>query len=96
MVRDSTHRITLAHNDNDRQGKVIAARRIIYQKDYQVNSAAVEAILHNQSWVPTMVWKILTSWCFFTYDLCRMPSQNVYHHMDLICLKCYSQILYMK
>jgi hypothetical protein len=46
-------------DDNHRRNNVIAARRIIYDKQYQVNSAAVERMLQKESWVPNVV---RTSW----------------------------------
>jgi hypothetical protein len=43
MARDMAQRVTLARIDNvSRQSKVVAARRLIYEKQYQINSAAVE------------------------------------------------------
>ena len=56
MARDMCQRRTLARvDDANRHGKVIAARRLIYEKNYQINSAAVEAILRSESWVPNVV-----------------------------------------
>ena len=56
MARDIAQRTTLARiDDNSRCGKVVAARRLIYEKQYQVNSAAVEVLLKDQSLVPTTV-----------------------------------------
>jgi hypothetical protein len=60
MARDMCQRKTLARvDDNNRRGKVIAARRIIYEKNYQINSAAVDAILQSESLVPNVVCKSL-------------------------------------
>ena len=56
MARDMSRRVTLARKDNlERQGKVFAARRLIYEKNFLVNSSAVEALLRDESWVPTSV-----------------------------------------
>ena len=56
MARDMAQRVTLARIDNvPRQNKVVAARRLIYEKQYQINSAAVEDLLKDQSLVPTAV-----------------------------------------
>jgi len=56
MVRDMAQRKTLARIDDDsRRGKVAVARRLIYEKQYQVDSAAVEGLLKDQSLVPTTV-----------------------------------------
>lgn len=52
-----SRRVTLARMDNaERQGKVYAARRLIYEKNSLVNGSAVEALLQDASWVPTSVW----------------------------------------
>ena len=60
MTRDMSQRRTLARVDDDnRRCKVIAARRAIYGKTFQINSAAVNAILQNESLVPNVVCKLL-------------------------------------
>jgi hypothetical protein len=56
MVRDMTRRVSLTRIDNKaRQSKVIAARRLIYEKQYRIDSAAVERLLKHESLVPTAV-----------------------------------------
>jgi hypothetical protein len=56
MARDKTQRMTLARvDDRGRQGKVVAARRLIYEKHYRVDAVAIEALLKDQSLVPSMV-----------------------------------------
>lgn len=51
-----TQRVTMARADNDaRRSKVYAARRLIYEKKYKVDSVAVEDLLKDESWVPTAV-----------------------------------------
>jgi hypothetical protein len=56
MVRDMTQQVTMARTDNDaRRSKVYAARRLIFEKQYNVDSAAVEGLLKDESWVPTAV-----------------------------------------
>ena len=42
-------------DDVQRKGKVVSARRVIYQKGFTVNSAAVEALLKDLSLVPNKV-----------------------------------------
>ena len=55
-----SQRVSLTRVDNaSRHSKVSCAREAIYQGHYQVNSAAVEAILQSQSWVPNLVGNIL-------------------------------------
>ena len=56
MARDMSQRLTMACIDNvEQQGKVFAARRLIYEKTSLVNSSAVEALLQDASWVLTSV-----------------------------------------
>jgi hypothetical protein len=42
-------------DDNERKGKIQAARRSIYEGKYAVNSTVVENLLKEQSLVPTLV-----------------------------------------
>jgi hypothetical protein len=42
-------------DDENRRRKVDTAREIIYKKNYAVDSDAVEALLYEQSLVPTSV-----------------------------------------
>jgi len=42
-------------DNNARQGKITAARRLIYDKGYIVTSAAIEGLLKDESLVPTAV-----------------------------------------
>jgi hypothetical protein len=55
MPRDRQQRETQERNDDKRRVVVSTARSLIYEKDYGVGSAAVEALLKPQSWVPTSV-----------------------------------------
>jgi hypothetical protein len=56
MVRDMTQRETMARTDDiHRRSSIDTARRLIYEKNYRVNSAAVESILRDRSLVPTAV-----------------------------------------
>ena len=57
-----SQRVTSACIDNaDRQGKVFAAQRLIYEKNFLVMSLAIEALLQDESWVLTLVSLILGS-----------------------------------
>lgn len=68
MIRDMNQRKTLARVDDiHRQSKITAARRVIYEKHYQINSAAVENLLREESWVPNAV-------CIYQY-FCHVNSQ---------------------
>jgi hypothetical protein len=56
MQRDIKQRETLACvDDKIRRGKVETARDIIYRQNYAVDGAAVDALLKEQSLVPTSV-----------------------------------------
>jgi hypothetical protein len=49
-------RLTMVRIDNNtRQGKVTAARRLVYEKGYIVTSTAIEALLKDESLVLTAV-----------------------------------------
>ena len=72
MARDMSQRVTLARVDNgDRQGKVFAARRLIYEKNFLVTSSAVEAILRDESWVPTSVSLVCLAFCEAPLIVCK-------------------------
>ena len=63
MTLDIKHRKTLARvDDQTRQRKVEIAREIIYQKNYAVDSKAVQAVLKPQSLASTSVGAT----CLFT------------------------------
>jgi hypothetical protein len=56
MARDMTQRETMARTDDiHRRTSINTARRLIYEKNYRVNSAAVENLLRDKSLVPTAV-----------------------------------------
>jgi hypothetical protein len=54
--RDMRQRITLARVDNlQRQAKITAAREMIYERNWAVDSAPVQRLLKPESLVPTEV-----------------------------------------
>jgi hypothetical protein len=56
MARDTAQRTAIVRVDNQtRQNKVYAARRLIYEKQYRVNAAAIEDLLKDESLVATSV-----------------------------------------
>jgi hypothetical protein len=56
MASDMMQRVTMARvDDNQRRSRVYAARRLIYEKNRQVNCTAVEELLSEMSLVPTIV-----------------------------------------
>jgi hypothetical protein len=60
MALDKKQRVTMARVDNYRhRSKVSAARRVIYEKNYLVDGAAVDKILKEMSLVPTAVRRVI-------------------------------------
>ena len=56
MVLDRRQRVQLKRvNNNIRRHSVAAARRLIYEKNYAVDSKAVDDILKAESLTPTVV-----------------------------------------
>lgn len=56
MARDMRQRETMAREDNIRRRNLIdAARKVIYERNFRVNSAGVEKMLRDMSLVPTVV-----------------------------------------
>jgi hypothetical protein len=56
MRSDMRQRTVNARQDDiRRQSRVISARRLIYEKNHQVTSSAVEGLLKSESLVPTSV-----------------------------------------
>jgi hypothetical protein len=75
MKRDMQQRETLSRVDDEaKRSKVAAARRIIYEANYAVDSDAVEALLKEQSLVPTTVGANLISARGFNADANRQNA----------------------
>ena len=75
MARDKTQRVTMARvDDSSRQGKVYAARRLIYEKQYRINGAAIESLLKDQSLVPTAVYPSFLASCICP-DSATLPER---------------------
>jgi hypothetical protein len=56
MARDKSQRITRVRvDDAHRRNAVVAARRLIYEKNYRVDAVAIEGLLKDHSLVPTTV-----------------------------------------
>ena len=54
--RDLLQRTLLQRRDNkDRHDKVVATRRLIYEKHYAVHNSQVKELLKDESLVPTLV-----------------------------------------
>lgn len=57
MARDMTQRVTMPRvDDSQRRSRISSARALIYEKNLQVNSAAVKELLRELSWVPSLVY----------------------------------------
>ncbi|KAG2084375.1 uncharacterized protein F5147DRAFT_782501 [Suillus discolor] len=52
MSRDRQQRLTLVRSNISRSQPIATARNLIYEKNYGVDSTAVEALLKPDSWVP--------------------------------------------
>jgi hypothetical protein len=55
MTRDRQQRTTLQRSHGDQKPLVDTARKLIYEKNYGVDSTGVENLLKPCSWVPTYV-----------------------------------------
>jgi hypothetical protein len=56
LARDMMQRVTMHRvDDHQRRSKISSARDLIYKKNMKVNSAAIETLLGENSWVPTTV-----------------------------------------
>ena len=54
--KDIFQRVALARKDTqERQNKIVAARRLIYEQNYVVDTPQVEALLKEESLVPAKV-----------------------------------------
>ncbi|KAI0055695.1 hypothetical protein BV25DRAFT_1815207 [Artomyces pyxidatus] len=81
--QDMQERQTLARvDDARRRSQISSARKIIYEKDYAVNSAAVERILKEESLVPTdnAFSKKLSPFDFNVFD---MLVVDLMHEIEL-------------
>ena len=67
MAKDFQQRQLLAHSDtHKRRNKIVAARRLIYEQNYIVDTPQVESLLKEESLVQTKVCFTSASW---TVDL---------------------------
>lgn len=95
MARDMTQRDTMARVDDvQRRSRIEAARRLIYEKNFTVNSAAVEKILRDMSLVPTAVRCLLllfTLTTMLTIGNDRMHFPTGYFLLVSIFTRCCSR-----
>ena len=78
-TRDMAQRIMLARADNiQRSIRVSATRGLIYEKNLQVNSAAVENLLQEMSLVPTAVCNLNENLFQLAMTLIEKIFQNVF------------------
>jgi hypothetical protein len=92
MLRDIKQRETLARVDDEaRRRKVETARDIVYERNYAVDSTAVEALLKEESLVPTSVSQGLTDGAIRKiHCCCRMRSREGLARLVSICFGCCS------
>lgn len=84
MQRNSLLRV----DDARRRNRVVAARKILYEKQYTVNSKAIENLLHGESLVPTMVgYKIIMSLRFSSH-LSRTRFRQSLRNSGFACTSC--------
>ena len=70
MERDILQRQFLARTDTqERRDKIVAARQLIYEKNYVVNTPQVEALLKEESLVPTKV-SLVVGFTIHRLNLC--------------------------
>jgi hypothetical protein len=68
MPRDRQQRATLKRVDNDQlQFNITNARRLIYERNYAVDSKTLAKFLNAESWVPTLVSTVM--FCYLYSDL---------------------------
>src|SRR5271170_7941049 len=93
MRRDMLQRVRLLRvDDNARRSKVSATRKLIYEKNYSVNAAAVESLLKYESLVPTSVrCPLLIPFIeFIVFCIPRMHFQIASQRLDSSCSRCSS------
>src|SRR6266404_2607965 len=91
-----TQRKTLARVDNlSRHNRAASAREVIYEKNYAVDSKAVENILQVDSLVPTAVRdrSLLDAYQIVMIFRSRTHFQANWCSLDFACILCSSWIL---
>lgn len=86
MSRDRQQRSTMARSHASRSHLVATARKFIYEKNYGIDSAAVESLLKPESWVPNSVSIIVHLPCYLHSPLVRTRCQTALVHSDSTCL----------
>lgn len=93
MARDMSQRLTLARvDDNHHQNLIATARGLIYEKNYAVDSTAVENLLKEHSLVPTTVCVNQSEIFVLIIMHTRTPSRIGYHPLDWTGMRCSSSI----
>ena len=97
MRRDMMQHQTVARVDDvNRRNRVAAAREIIYEKNYAVDSTAVETLLKKDSLVPTAVCIHSTHLCVslaIVFVCFRTHFQLNWHNSPFACFSCSLLIL---
>ncbi|KAF8835367.1 hypothetical protein BDN67DRAFT_1040256 [Paxillus ammoniavirescens] len=76
------HELLARSDTQDRQDKISEARRLIYEQNYSVDSVQVEALLWDESWVPTAN-AFSTKLHHTGFDLFRMLIVDFLHEFEL-------------
>ena len=88
MVRDRQQHTTLVRSDASRSQLVATAHSFIYEKNYGVDSTAVESLLKPDSWVPTSVSVTIISLYFTDPSLERIGRLPWSIWIQRICCAC--------
>lgn len=83
---DRQQRLLLVRSDASRTCLVADARKLIYDKNYGVDSTAVELLLKLESWVPTAVSVTINLLYYPNQFLFRIFYLTASAHLDLMCL----------
>lgn len=70
--------------DNDLRNKVLDARRLIYEKNYAVNSPVVERLLKDASLIPTLVGENVMG----CYVLVLTHAECIYRETSDVWVQC--------
>lgn len=88
MSRDRQQRSTLARSNASRDQSVATARSLVYERNYGVDSTAIELLLKPESWVPNSV-SIISSLVGRIYSsLARMRCQTPLVYLDSMYFLC--------
>jgi hypothetical protein len=88
MSRDRQQHSTLARSNASRDQSVAAARSLVYERNYGVDSTAIESLLKPESWVPNSVSMIPRLVGRICSSLARMRCQMPLVYLDSMYFMC--------